>query len=77
MILVTGGTGFLGKRLVEKLPDVIVFAREEDRELNEKGVKVFTGDIKNKEELEKAFSDIEPDKVETEIAKAVKAVKKA
>jgi nucleoside-diphosphate-sugar epimerase len=59
MILVTGGTGFLGRRLVEKLPDVIVFAREEDRELNEKGVKVFTGDIKNKEELEKAFSGVD------------------
>lgn len=59
MILVTGGTGFLGKRLVKKLlknEDVIVFARNEDHELKERGAKFVLGDMRNKEDLKKAFS---------------------
>ncbi len=54
-ILVTGGTGFLGSRLVEKLAgnDVTVFARSQNNELK---AKFIPGDITKKDELAKAFA---------------------
>lgn len=61
-ILVTGGTGFLGKRLVQKLlaeeNEVIVFSRKLHEDLPE-DVKPVLGDIRDKAALRKAFSDID------------------
>ncbi|MFA4819399.1 MAG: NAD(P)-dependent oxidoreductase [Candidatus Aenigmatarchaeota archaeon] len=53
-ILVTGGTGFLGQRVVEKLGKhkVIVFSRSLKK--SKKAAQVL-GDITNSDELEKAF----------------------
>jgi len=57
MILVTGGTGFVGKPLVKKLrskgENVIVFSRNEDKELKKMGVKFVIGDIRNKSDFRK------------------------
>ncbi len=61
-ILVTGGTGFLGKRLVKKLlndGEIIVFSRHEDGELKEAGAKFALGDIRNKDDLRRAFSRVD------------------
>ncbi|MEM7819699.1 MAG: NAD(P)-dependent oxidoreductase [Candidatus Aenigmatarchaeota archaeon] len=59
LTFVTGGTGFIGKRLVKKLKekgdDVIVFSRHEDKELSDIGVKFVIGNIIDKEDLRKAF----------------------
>ena len=61
-ILVTGGTGFLGKRLVQKLlnegNDVIVFSRHLHDDLPE-DVKPVLGDIRDKGALRKAFEKID------------------
>lgn len=57
-ILITGGMGFLGKRLAKKLvnrDDIIIFSREGDFELEKSGATIVKGDIKNKNELESAF----------------------
>lgn len=59
-VLVTGGTGFLGRRLVEKLiagDDVTVFAKKDDEELRQKGVKVVAGNMLNRGELAAAFTN--------------------
>ncbi len=59
-ILVTGGTGFLGKRLVQTLVQkghrVSVFSRHSQDDMP-KGVKVHLGDVRKKEELRRAFED--------------------
>lgn len=61
-ILVTGGTGFLGKRLVQKLLDegheVIVFSRNFHDDLPE-DVKPVLGDIRDKDAVRKAFEKID------------------
>src|SRR3989338_2386148 len=61
-ILVTGGTGFLGKRLVQKLlnegSEVIVFSRKLHDDLPEE-VKPMLGDIRDKNALRKAFEKID------------------
>ena len=61
-VLVTGGTGFLGKRLVQKLlnegNDVIVFSRHLHDDLPEE-VKPVLGDIRDKGALRKAFEKID------------------
>jgi nucleoside-diphosphate-sugar epimerase len=53
-ILVTGGTGFLGKRLVSQLlkerHNVSVFVRHAQDEFP-KNVRIFTGDVRNAHEL--------------------------
>ena len=60
-VLLTGATGFLGKYIVEELKnnsyEVIGFARNEKigKELEDKNVKFFKGDIRNKEELYEAL----------------------
>lgn len=56
-ILVTGGTGFLGSRLVEKLAknDVTVFARDK----GDGKAKFVPGDITKKDGLAKAFGNVD------------------
>jgi dihydroflavonol-4-reductase len=57
-ILVTGGTGFIGKTLVHALAadnEVTVFSRNEDIGLPD-SVRLVTGDITKKSNLRKAFS---------------------
>jgi len=57
MILVTGGTGFVGKPLVEKLrkkgENVVVFCRHEDKELKKIGVKFVKGDVRKNKDFKK------------------------
>lgn len=61
-VLVTGGTGFLGKRLVQKLLEsgdqVRVFCRNVKDDLPE-DVELYTGDIRDKAALRKAFSGVD------------------
>jgi nucleoside-diphosphate-sugar epimerase len=60
-ILVTGGTGFLGSRLIGRLlqekHEVIVFCREKVPEMEEEGVKFFLGNIQDKVAVEKAVAE--------------------
>lgn len=58
-ILITGGTGFVGEELAEKLSkdnNIVVFSRHAS---SLSGVESVVGDIKNKEELEKAFNGVQ------------------
>lgn len=59
-ILITGGTGFLGKLLakeaVKRGAEVAVFSRNPDEELARLGIKEVTGDIMGREQLKKAFA---------------------
>ena len=63
MILITGGTGFLGKRLVNKLiaagSNVTVFAKKDDEELRQHGVNLILGDTSNQGELAMAFVNVD------------------
>ena len=60
-VLVTGGTGFIGKRLVSKLikdgDDVVVTARESEGLPD--SVRFVKADIRKKAELENAFKNID------------------
>jgi 2-alkyl-3-oxoalkanoate reductase len=64
-ILVTGGTGFLGKRMVELLVKegypVRVLARKlsKTERLRELGVEIFFGDVADQESLKSAFKGID------------------
>lgn len=58
-ILVTGGTGFVGRRLVKELSKtdkVIVFSRGKGISQN---VDFIEGDVRNEEELYRAFKDVD------------------
>jgi nucleoside-diphosphate-sugar epimerase len=58
-ILVTGGTGMLGSRLVEKMSrtdDVFVFARDAPKKNIGTGIKIVFGDLKSVDDLESAFA---------------------
>lgn len=59
-ILVTGGTGFLGKRLVNKLldegHDVVVYSHES---YPSRRIRFVTGDIRNKDALRKAVDGVD------------------
>jgi len=61
-ILVTGGSGFIGKRLVKKLSDagenVVVFGREDDIDRPD-NVPLMTGNITDKIALRHAFSGVD------------------
>jgi len=58
-ILITGGTGFLGRRLAQEAKrrgaDVAIFARNTDSALEALGIKMIAGDIMSREQLRKAF----------------------
>lgn len=68
-ILVTGATGFIGKRLVERLlekgHEVTCLARETSKVdfLKEKGVPLEIGDITDLEQVERAFREVRPEYV--------------
>lgn len=59
-ILITGGTGFLGRRLAQEAKrrgaDVAIFARNPDKALEALGIKMIAGDIMSREQLRKAFA---------------------
>ena len=61
-ILITGGTGFIGKNLVEKTlaegHEVNVLDRETKKSQNNES-RIIKGDIRKKTDLEKAIKDIE------------------
>ncbi len=54
-VLVTGGAGFLGRYIVEKLlesgDEVSIFSRGSYPEMEEMGVEVIRGDLRNKDEV--------------------------
>lgn len=64
-VFLTGSTGFLGGHLIDKLTekgyDVIGLARSRDKgeELEEKGVKIFYGDITNPRDLGNITEDFD------------------
>lgn len=64
MILVTGGTGFLGRRLVAQLlakrQRAAVYARREDAALRKMGARFAQGDVLNKGALHAAFRKHRP-----------------
>ena len=61
-ILITGGTGFIGKNLVEKTlaegHEVNILDRETKKAQNNES-RIIKGDIRKKTDLEKAIKDIE------------------
>lgn len=63
LTLVTGGGGFLGRYIVEKLLDrgerVRIFSRGEYPDLQQLGVEVVRGDIRNKEQVAAATKGID------------------
>jgi len=63
-ILVTGGTGFIGKYLIEKLKEegheITVYAIDP---LEIENVKVIIGDIRDNANLEEAFKKVQPELV--------------
>lgn len=61
-ILVTGGAGYIGSHTVRKLKeashDIVIFDNLSSGHLDAiKGFKLFNGDLANKEDLEKVFSE--------------------
>ena len=61
-ILVTGGTGFLGRHLVDKLvergEDVRVLTRALNRELADQGVEVIEGSLENPDDIARAIAGV-------------------
>ncbi len=59
-ILITGGTGFLGRRLakeaVKRGAQVAVFSHNTNDEFRQLGINVIAGDILNREQLKNAFA---------------------
>lgn len=63
MILVTGGAGNIGRRLVSLLPKrsglrVLVWAKEDDPFVHDQSVQTVRGDVSNLEELDGAFDGV-------------------
>ncbi|QCR34405.1 UDP-N-acetylglucosamine 4,6-dehydratase (inverting) [Lysinibacillus sp. SGAir0095] len=69
-ILVTGGTGSFGKKFIKKALDsnakkIIIFSRDElkqyemKQEFNDKRLRFFIGDVRDKERLNRAFDGVD------------------
>ena len=69
-VLITGGTGSFGKAFVEralasKARKVIVFSRDEqkhyemERRINDRRMRYFVGDIRDRDRLQNAFRDVD------------------
>lgn len=70
-ILITGGTGSFGKRFCKKILEnytpkrVIIYSRDELKqyemalEFNQKCMRYFIGDVRDKDRLKKAFSEVD------------------
>jgi len=69
-VLITGGTGSFGRAFVEmalttKARKVIVFSRDEqkhyamDRQLSDRRLRYFVGDIRDRDRLNQAFRDVD------------------
>nr|MDO8045831.1 NAD-dependent epimerase/dehydratase family protein [Candidatus Baldrarchaeota archaeon] len=63
-ILITGGTGFIGRHLIEKLKeeshDITVYAIDP---LEVEGIKVIIGDIRDNANLKEVFKKVQPELV--------------